>query len=50
MITFIVFVSVMLVYVAVIFFRGIYREKKDNKIRKSEDEVLEDDLLGNEDT
>lgn len=43
MITFIVFVSVMLVYVAVIFFRGIYREKKERKLKRYEDELLDDE-------
>ena len=43
MITFVVFVTVFLVYITILFFRGIYREKKDNKIKKTEDEILDEE-------
>ncbi len=45
MITFIVFATVLLVYITILFFRGIYREKKDKKIGKNEDEILDEEDL-----
>ncbi|MFH1543253.1 MAG: hypothetical protein ABIE03_01840 [Patescibacteria group bacterium] len=43
MITLVIFVSVFAFYVAVIFIRGIYHEKKDRKQKKYEDPLKEDE-------
>lgn len=34
MITVIVFISLFVVYVSIVFFRGVYRETKDKKIKE----------------
>ncbi len=41
MITVIVFISLFAIYVTVVFFRGVYREKKDKKL-KDETNLEED--------
>lgn len=41
MITLIVFVALFITYVLVIFLRGVYREKREYKL-KQDDEALED--------
>lgn len=43
MITLIVFVSFFIVYTTIIFFRGIYREKKDKKLKEREEALIEDE-------
>ena len=42
MITVIVFISLFVVYVSIVFFRGVYREKKDKKI--NEECLLEEEF------
>jgi hypothetical protein len=42
MITLIVFVALLVTYVLVIFFRGVYREKRKHMTGK-EEEILEED-------
>ena len=43
MITLIVFVSLFVVYVSIIFFRGVNREKRDKKLKKVDDTLLEEE-------
>lgn len=43
MITLIVFVSLFVVYVSIIFFRGVRREKRDKKIKKVDETLLEEE-------
>lgn len=42
MITVIVFISLFVIYVTVVFFRGVYREKKDKKLKEKTN--LEEDI------
>jgi hypothetical protein len=43
MITLIVFVSLFIVYVSIIFFRGVHREKRDKKLKKVDETLLEEE-------
>ena len=43
MITLIVFVSLFVVYVSIIFFRGVYREKRDKKLKRVDETLLEEE-------
>ncbi len=43
MITLVVFISLFIVYVTFIFFRGVYREKKDRKHKKAKDPLIEEE-------
>lgn len=43
MITLIVSITILIVYITIIFCRGIYREKKDQKLRQNKDDSLDEE-------
>lgn len=44
MITLVIFVSLFVVYVSIIFFRGMYREKRDKKLKNSDEALLDEEI------
>jgi hypothetical protein len=43
MITLIVFISLFVIYISIIFLRGMYKEKRDKKLKEGNKSLLEEE-------